>query len=204
MHGAAGSRWPYQPAGLRDLVLLQPELIDVYAGAIVNAARDEPDGLGSMLESRVLEVGFRLPAQERITNRQQEKLLIIATLEELTRHEIVLREETEDGVQLVFPAAFRRDLPEAVRLYRCPDCGTPFSTAQVEAALSRGRSSLLCPVDETRVALDDSPAASGLDAVTRQMNASADAARSLAAASSEQCRQSASSLGPDSLSFERR
>ena len=44
---------------------------------------------------------------------QQEKLLIIATLEELTRHEIVLREETEDGVQLVFPAAFRRDLPEA-------------------------------------------------------------------------------------------
>jgi hypothetical protein len=268
------------------LVLLQPELIDVYAGAIVNAARDEPDGLGSMLESRVLEVDFRMPAQERITDRQQEKLLIIATLEELTRHEIVLREETEDGVQLVFPAAFRRDLPEAaepahttaeftfegpvvniyvtlvvrlarsnrftrrgafqsaaqfeadadgictvhlmrsdegrgalqvgysedvaglvrfqferfvlahlerratpgtvtrVRLYRCPDCGTPFSAAQVEAALGRGRSSLLCPVDEIRVALDDSSEASGLDAVTRQMDASADAARSLAAASS--------------------
>lgn len=269
-----------------DLVLLQPELIDVYAGAIVNAARNEPDGLGSMLESRVLEVDFRMPAQERITDRQQEKLLIIATLEELTRHEIVLREETEDGVQLVFPAAFRRDLPEAaepddttaeftfegpvvnvyatlvvrlarssrftrrgafqsaaqfqadaggictvhlmrsdegrgvlqvgysedvagvvrfqferfvgahlerratpgtvsrVRLYRCPDCGTPFSAMQVEAALRRGRSSLLCPVDETRVTLEDSPTAPGLDAVTRQMNASADAARGLAAASS--------------------
>jgi len=269
-----------------DLVLLQPELIDVYAGAIVNAARDEPDGLGSMLESRVLEVDFRLPAQERITNRQQEKLLIIATLEELTRHEIVLREEAEDGVQLVFPAAFRRDLPEAaepadttaeftfegpvvniyatlvvrlarsnrftrrgafqsaaqfeadvggictvhlmrsdegrgalqvgysedvagvvrfqferfvlahlerratsgtvsrVRLYRCPDCGTPFSSAQIEAALGRGRSSLLCPVDETRVPLDDSPSAPSLDVVTSQMDASADAARSLAAASS--------------------
>jgi hypothetical protein len=96
-----------------DLVLLQPELIDGYAGAIVNAARNEPDGLGSMLESRVLEVDFRMPAQERIIDKLQEKLLIIATLEELTRHEIVLREETEDGVQLVFPAAFRRDLPEA-------------------------------------------------------------------------------------------
>jgi serine/threonine protein kinase len=275
-----------------DLVLLQPELVDVYAGAIVNAARDEPDGLGSMLESRVLEVDFRLPAQERITDRQQEKLLIIATLEELTRHEIVLREETEDGVQLVFPAAFRRDLPEAaapadttaeftfegpvvniyatlvvrltrsnrftrrsafqsaaqfeadaggictvhlirsdegrgalqvgysedaagvvrfqferfvlahlgrratpgtvsrVRLYRCPDCGTPFSSAQIEAALGRDRRSLLCPVDETRVPLEDSravsdsSAASSLDAVTSQMDASADAARSLAAASS--------------------
>ena len=56
---------------------------------------------------------FRLPEQERIASRQQEKLLIIATLEELTRHEIVLREESEEGVQLVFPAAFRRDLPEA-------------------------------------------------------------------------------------------
>jgi len=78
-----------------DLVLLQPELIDVYAGAIVNAARNEPDGLGSMLESRVLDVDFRLPEQERIADRQQEKLLIIATLEELTRHEIVLREDTE-------------------------------------------------------------------------------------------------------------
>ena len=96
-----------------DLVLLQPELIDVYAGAIVNAARDEPDGLGSMLESRVLNVDFRLPEHERVADRQQEKLLIIATLEELTRYEIVLREETEEGVQLVFPAAFRRDLPDA-------------------------------------------------------------------------------------------
>jgi GTPase SAR1 family protein len=269
-----------------DLVLLQPELIDVYAGAVVNAAREEPDGLGSMLESRVLDVDFRIPAQERIADGQQEKLLVIATLEELTRHEIVLREETEDGVQLVFPAAFRRDLPEAaepadttaeftfegpvvniyatlvvrlarsdrftrrgafrsaaqfeadaggictlhltrsdegrgalqagysedvagvvrfqferfvlahlerratpgtlrrVRLYRCPDCRTPFSTAQIEAALSRGRTSLLCPVDETRVPLEDSPAALGQDAVTRQMDAAADAARSLAAASS--------------------
>jgi hypothetical protein len=269
-----------------DLVLLQPELIDVYAGAIVNAARDEPDGLGSMLQSRVLDVDFRLPAQERIADPQQEKLLIIATLEELTSHEIVLREETEDGVQLVFPAAFRRDLPDAaepadttaeftfegpianiyatlvvrltrsnrfircgafqsaaqfeadsggictvyltrsdegrgalhvgysqdvadivrsqferfilahlerratrgtvfkVRLYRCPDCGMPFSAAQTEAALRRGKNRLLCPVDETQVPLDVSPAASGQDAVTRQMDASADAARSLAAASS--------------------
>ncbi len=271
-----------------DLVLLQPELIDVYAGAIVNAARAEPDGLGSMLESRVLDVDFRLPEHERIADRQQEKLLVIATLEELIGHEIVLREVTEDGVQLVFPAAFRRDLPEPtepvenvveftfegpvvniyvtlvvrlarsdrftrrgafqaaaqfeadsggvctvhltgsdegrgvlqagysddvadvvrfqferfviahlerratagsvrrVRLYRCAECGTRFSIEQVKAALSRGRTSLLCPVDEIRVALEDPFTAysHGQDAVTEQMDASADAARSLAAASS--------------------
>lgn len=271
-----------------DLVLLQPELIDVYAGAIVNAARDEPDGLGSMLESRVLDVDFQFPQQERIADRQQEKLLIIATLEELTRHEIVLREVTEDGVQLVFPAAFRRDLPEAagphdnsveftfegpvvniyvtlvvrlarsdrftrrgafqsaarfeadaggtctvyltrsdegrgslqvgysgdvadvvrfqferfvlthlgrratpgtvrrVRLYQCPDCGSPFDARQVEAAVSRGRSRLVCPVDETPVALEDSyeTLSRAQDAVAREMDASADAARGIAAASS--------------------
>jgi GTPase SAR1 family protein len=95
-----------------DLILLQPELIDVYAGAIVNAARDEPDGLGNILESDVLTVNFKFPQKERIDDSRQEKLLVIATLEELTRHEIVLREETEDGVQLIFPAEFRRDLPD--------------------------------------------------------------------------------------------
>jgi GTPase SAR1 family protein len=273
-----------------DFVLLQPELIDVYAGAIVNAARDEPDGLGSMLESRVLDVDFRLPEQERIADRQQEKLLIIATLEELTRHEIVLREDTEDGVQLVFPAAFRRDLPEAAeppslavefgfegpvaniyatlvvrlarsarftlrgawqsaaqfeadsggictvhlvrsdegrgalqagydegvaevvrfqferfvmahlqrraipgtmhrtRLYRCsdPDCGVPFTAAQAEAARSRGRTSLICPIDGTKVPLEDSydTLSQAQEAVAKEMDASADAARSIAAASS--------------------
>ena len=35
-----------------DYVLLQPELLDAYAGAMVNAARYEPDGLGSILERR--------------------------------------------------------------------------------------------------------------------------------------------------------
>ena len=64
-----------------------------------------------------------------------------------------------------------------VRLYRCPDCGSPFSARQVEAAVSRERTSLLCPADETRVPLEDSyetlsPAQEG---VAREMEASADA-----------------------------
>lgn len=271
-----------------DLILLQPELIDVYAGAIVNAAREEPDGLGSLPESRVLAVDLQVPQHERITDNQQEKLLIIATLEELTRHEIVLREETEEGVQLVFPSAFQRDLPNTVqpsnysvefsfegpvgniyatlvvrlarskrftrcgawqsavsfeadsggqcvlhlvqadegcgvlqagydqdvaeivrfqferfvmthierhaipstvrrtRMYVCPDCGIGFSGAQVDAARGRGRTSVLCPVDGTRVSLEDpfERLSRSQDPVTRQMDASADAARNIAAASS--------------------
>jgi GTPase SAR1 family protein len=94
-----------------DYVLLQPELLDAYAGAIVNAARDEPDGLGCILETTVVNVDFPVPAAERVPDQLQERLLVLATLEELLLHELVLREPTGDGVQLVFPSAYRRDLP---------------------------------------------------------------------------------------------
>jgi hypothetical protein len=72
-----------------------------------------------------------------------------------------------------------------VRLYRCPDCGTPFSAAQIDAAIIRRRASMLCPVDETRVHLDDFYMAfsHGQGAVTKEMHASPDKARSIAAAS---------------------
>jgi GTPase SAR1 family protein/nucleotide-binding universal stress UspA family protein len=94
-----------------DYVLLQPELLDGYASAIVNAARDEPDGLGSILESKVINLDFPIPSADRVPVERQERVLVFATLEELIQHELVLRESTEDGVQLVFPSAYRRDLP---------------------------------------------------------------------------------------------
>ena len=94
-----------------DYVLLQPELLDAYAGAMVNAARDEPDGLGSILETKVVNIDFPVPAADRVRDQLQERLLVLATLEELLLRELVLREPTKDGVQLVFPSAYRRDLP---------------------------------------------------------------------------------------------
>jgi GTPase SAR1 family protein len=94
-----------------DYVLLQPELLDTYAGAIVNAAREEPDGLGCILEANVVSLDFAIPSAGRVVEERQERLLVCATLEELLQCELVLREPTEDGVQLVFPSAYRRDLP---------------------------------------------------------------------------------------------
>ena len=35
-----------------NLVLLQPELLDAYASALINTVKDEPDGLGSITEER--------------------------------------------------------------------------------------------------------------------------------------------------------
>ena len=96
-----------------DLVLLQPELLDAYASALVQAAKDEPDGLGFIQEEDALAGRFRLAAEERIADQAQEKLLLIATVEELLRHEIALKETTDQGVDLVFPSQFTRERPDA-------------------------------------------------------------------------------------------
>jgi len=86
------------------LVLLQPELLDNYASAMVQAAKEEPDGLGFIPEKTALEGDFRLAQSERVTDQAQEKLLLIATVEELLRHEIGLKEITDQDVHLVFPS----------------------------------------------------------------------------------------------------
>jgi GTPase SAR1 family protein len=93
-------------------VLLQPELLDAYASAMVNAARSEPDGLGCIAEDDALIGRFKMAADERVTNKEQEKLVLIATVEELLRHEIVLKEATETETDLVFPSQFTRERPD--------------------------------------------------------------------------------------------
>lgn len=95
------------------LVLLQPELLDAYASAMVQVAKEEPDGLGFITEQAALDGDFRLGESERIEDRAQEKLLLIATVEELLRHEIALKETTDRGVDLVFPSQFTRERPDA-------------------------------------------------------------------------------------------
>ena len=95
------------------LVLIQPEILDAYASAIVNAAKEEPDGLGCLAESKAQSCEFRMSSDERIANREQERLLLIATIEDLLRHEIALREQADHGPLLVFPSQFTRDWEEA-------------------------------------------------------------------------------------------
>src|SRR5207253_3220298 len=95
-----------------NFVLLQPELLDAYASALVNAVKDEPDGLGSIAEEKVQAGVFAMSADERINNKEQEKLLLIAMIEDLLRNEIALRENSEDGIQLVFPSQSTRENAE--------------------------------------------------------------------------------------------
>jgi serine/threonine protein kinase/GTPase SAR1 family protein len=94
-----------------NFVLLQPELLDAYASALVNAVRDEPDGLGDILEETVRAGNFFIPTGERIADREQEKLLLIAMVEDLLSYEIALREQGDEGPRLVFPSESTREHP---------------------------------------------------------------------------------------------
>lgn len=91
-----------------EFILLQPELLDSYASALVNAAKNEPDGLGYIKEVDALEGNFPIPSDERVKSKGQEKLLLIATIEKLLRYEIALRVQADDVSYLVFPAQLTR------------------------------------------------------------------------------------------------
>ncbi len=95
-----------------DMVLLRPEALDSYAWAIVNAAKSEPDGLGYIREASALAGEFPLGSEYRIQRSGQEKLLLIATVEKLLRHEIALRVEADDASYLVFPSQLTREHPD--------------------------------------------------------------------------------------------
>lgn len=83
-------------------VLLQPELLDAYASALVIAAKDEPDGLGSISEEMALSGDFYVPQDEKIADRKQEQILLHAMVEELVLYDLALRESAADGRYLVF------------------------------------------------------------------------------------------------------
>jgi hypothetical protein len=96
-----------------NFVLLQPELLDAYASAMVNAAKEEPDGLGCIAEEDALAGRFKMSEKERLENKELEKLLLIATVEELLKHEIALKEISDGYVDIVFPSQFTRERPDA-------------------------------------------------------------------------------------------
>jgi GTPase SAR1 family protein len=98
-------------------VLLQPELLDNYASAIVQAAESEgTTASGSATEANVLEGRFSMPRSERVQEHRLEKLLLIATIEELLEHQLALRESASDGIYIVFPSQFMSDWPEAIEV----------------------------------------------------------------------------------------
>src|SRR5258708_5013448 len=106
--GLVESRGLIRRLSFGGLVLLQPELLDAYASALINAVKNEPDGFGSIAEEKVRRGNFLIPAEERIQEKEQEKLLLLAMIEDMIRYEVALHEQDE----LVFPAQTTRENPE--------------------------------------------------------------------------------------------
>jgi class 3 adenylate cyclase len=94
-------------------VLMQPEYIDAYASAIITTARDDPRGIGHLLESRVLACDLRMADDDRLPANQRdlEAVLLPHTVERLLNHDIALRERLDDGDYLVFPSQYTRTAP---------------------------------------------------------------------------------------------
>lgn len=105
------SRGLIQLLSFGDLVLLQPELLDAYASALINAARSEPQGLGCMSLKAAQSGNFTMPSDFRLKNRSQEHLLLLATIEHLLGHEIALKVDTDHAEHIVFPSQFTREHP---------------------------------------------------------------------------------------------
>ncbi|GIF22657.1 hypothetical protein BJ973_002978 [Actinoplanes tereljensis] len=93
-----------------DFVLLRPEMLDFYASALIDEARAQPDGLGCLSEPRALAGDFPMPSDGRLP-AAEERLLLIAVVEELLRHDLGLREFSDSGVDLVFPSQLTADRP---------------------------------------------------------------------------------------------
>lgn len=97
-----------RPLKFGDLVLLQPELLNGYAGAIIRSARAHKDEIGSVLEADIYGPDFDFTGVERLP-RPDEELLLRAMVQTFLDHSLCIAEETPQGRQLVFPSQFRRE-----------------------------------------------------------------------------------------------
>ena len=104
------SRGLVRVLGFGDLVLLQPELLDAYASALINAARDEPNGWGAIEREAALRGDFKIPGN--LKSNASLDLLMSATIQDLINYEIALVAEGEESTFLVFPSQFTREHPE--------------------------------------------------------------------------------------------
>jgi GTPase SAR1 family protein len=106
------------PLKFGDLVLLQPELLNGYAGAIIRAARAHKDEIGCVLEADIYKPDFDFTGVDRLP-RPDEELLLRAMVQTFLDHSLCIAEETPQGRELVFPSQYRRekDIPHDPNIF---------------------------------------------------------------------------------------
>jgi len=97
------------PLKFGDLVLLRPDLINGYAGAVIRAARAHTDEIGCVLEADIYKPDFDFTGVERLQHRPDEELLLRALAQTFIDHSLCIAEDTPHGRHLVFPSQYRRE-----------------------------------------------------------------------------------------------
>jgi WD40 repeat protein len=107
-----------RPLKFGDLVLLRPDLLNGYAGAIIRAARAHTDEIGCVLEADIYNPKFDFTGVERL-KRPDEELLLRALVQTFLDHSLCIAEETPQGRHLVFPSQYRRerDIPRDPNIF---------------------------------------------------------------------------------------
>ena len=106
------------PLKFGDLVLLKPELLNGYAGAIIRAARAHKDEIGCVLEADIYRTDFDFTGVDRLP-RPDEELLLRAMVQTFLDHSLCIAEDTAQGRELVFPSQYRRekDIPHDPNIF---------------------------------------------------------------------------------------
>jgi len=91
------------------LVLLRPDLLNGYAGAIIRAARAHKDEIGCVPEGAIYSGDFDFTGMERLRHRPDEELLLRALVQMLLDSSLCIRESEGSEWLLVFPSQYRRE-----------------------------------------------------------------------------------------------
>jgi WD40 repeat protein len=91
-----------------DLVLLRPDLLNGYAGAIIRAARAHKDEIGCVAEEDIFSDNFDFTGIDRL-RRADEELLLRGLIQTLLDHALCIREQEGGQILLIFPSQYRRD-----------------------------------------------------------------------------------------------
>lgn len=98
------------PLKFGNLVLLQPALLNGYAAAVIRAARDHTDEIGSVSEQSVFDRTISLQGVDRL-EAADEELLMRAIVQTFLDKALCIAEDTPEGRHLVFPSQYRRERP---------------------------------------------------------------------------------------------
>jgi len=92
-------------------VLFQPQLINVYAQALIRTLLEDERELGCILEADVLAGKLSFHDQERVATHD-EKFILLEMCHLLLQRDLCSNEVSEAGNLLVFPSYYKRQRPE--------------------------------------------------------------------------------------------